>query len=159
MIIRILTAAISGLLFGAGLYIAQMTDPTKVLAFLDLSLMATGQWDPSLILVMGGGFAVMALAHLVRRFGMKKALFDISFRLPDTKDISSSLLWGSALFGLGWGLAMGPKLLGGLCWTGDRQSCFSTLCKPDFCTGDGAGQLGQRLACEPPPVTNLLACL
>ena len=62
----------SGLLFGAGLYIAQMTDPTKVLAFLDLSLMATGQWDPSLILVMGGGFAVMALAHLVRRFGMKK---------------------------------------------------------------------------------------
>lgn len=105
MIIRILTAAISGLLFGAGLYIAQMTDPTKVLAFLDLSLMATGQWDPSLILVMGGGFAVMALAHLVRRFGMKKPLFDISFRLPDTKDISSSLLWGSALFGLGWGLA------------------------------------------------------
>ena len=105
MIIRILTAAVSGLLFGVGLYIAQMTDPTKVLAFLDLSLMATGQWDPSLILVMSGGFAVMALAHLVRRFGMKKPLFDISFRLPDTKEISPSLLWGSALFGLGWGLA------------------------------------------------------
>ena len=153
MIIRILTAAISGLLFGAGLYIAQMTDPTKVLAFLDLSLMATGQWDPSLILVMGGGFAVMALAHLVRRFGMKKPLFDISFRLPDTKDISPSLLWGSALFGLGWGLAgycPGPAI---------ASLAFSTLCKPDFCTGDGAGQLGQRLACEPPPVTNLLACL
>ena len=100
MIIRILTAAVSGLLFGAGLYIAQMTDPTKVLAFLDLSLMATGQWDPSLILVMGGGFAVMALAHLVRRFGMKKPLFDISFRSQ-----RRGFLWGSALFGLGWGLA------------------------------------------------------
>jgi len=105
MIARILTAALSGLLFGAGLYIAQMTDPTKVLAFLDLSLMATGQWDPSLILVMGGGFAVMAIAHLIRRIGMKKPLFDGTFRLPEITNVSPSLVWGSALFGLGWGLA------------------------------------------------------
>ena len=55
----LVTAAVSGLLFGIGLYVSQMVDPLKVLRFLDFTAIPTGGWDPSLALVMIGGLAVM----------------------------------------------------------------------------------------------------
>jgi uncharacterized protein len=89
-----------GLLFGLGLLLAGMTDPAKVLAFLDLA----GAWDPSLALVMGGGIAVglVAFALAKRR---QRTLLGGPMMLPTATDIDRRLLGGSALFGLGWGLA------------------------------------------------------
>jgi len=89
-----------GLLFGLGLLLAGMTDPAKVLAFLDLA----GAWDPSLALVMGGGIAVglVAFALAKRR---KRTLLGGPMLLPTATAIDRRLLGGSALFGIGWGLA------------------------------------------------------
>ncbi|MGB0843436.1 MAG: DUF6691 family protein [Alphaproteobacteria bacterium] len=98
------SAAISGFLFGAGLYISQMTDPTKVISFLDLTRIPKGNWDPSLVFVMAGGFAVMAVAHLIR----KRAQHPVAatkFQLPTSIKIDKSLVLGSAIFGIGWGIA------------------------------------------------------
>ena len=97
------TAAISGLLFGAGLYVSQMVDPFKVLRFLDFGAIPTGGWDPSLAFVMAGGLAVMVVA--VRLAGRRAApLFDTQFHGPDYTRIDSPLVVGSALFGIGWGM-------------------------------------------------------
>ncbi len=97
------TAAISGLLFGAGLYVSQMVDPFKVLRFLDFGAIPTGGWDPSLAFVMAGGLAVMVVA--VRLAGRRAApLFDMQFHGPDYTRIDSPLVVGSALFGIGWGM-------------------------------------------------------
>jgi uncharacterized membrane protein YedE/YeeE len=89
-----------GLLFGWGLMIAGMTDPGKVIGFLDLA----GAWDPSLAFVMGGAIAVGFFA-----FGMAKKrtsnFFGGALHLPTSKDIDKRLVIGSLLFGAGWGLA------------------------------------------------------
>ena len=89
-----------GLLFGWGLMIAGMTDPGKVIGFLDLA----GAWDPSLAFVMGGAIAVGFFA-----FGMAKKrttnFFGGALTLPTSKDIDKRLVIGSLLFGAGWGLA------------------------------------------------------
>ena len=89
-----------GLLFGWGLMIAGMTDPGKVIGFLDLA----GTWDPSLAFVMGGAIAVGFFA-----FGMAKKrttnFFGGALHLPTSKDIDKRLVIGSLLFGAGWGLA------------------------------------------------------
>ena len=96
---RIISGLASGLLFGAGLAIAGMTNPNKVLNFLDLS----GAWDPSLALVMIAAIPVSAFAfRLARR--RRRPWFDESFVLPGTTRLEASLVIGSALFGLGWGL-------------------------------------------------------
>ena len=98
------TAALSGLLFGAGLYVSQMVDPLKVLRFLDFTAIPTGGWDPSLAFVMGGGLAVMALAVVYgRRRG--RPLFDSRFHEPAYNRIDAQLVIGSALFGVGWGMS------------------------------------------------------
>lgn len=101
-------ALAAGLLFGAGLTIAGMTDPRRVRGFLDLF----GRWDPTLVFVMIGAVAVMALAWRLRR-GLKHPIFGGEFALPDRQSIDARLLIGSALFGIGWGLAglcPGPAL-------------------------------------------------
>ena len=89
-----------GLLFGWGLMIAGMTDPGKVIGFLDLA----GAWDPSLAFVMGGAIAVGFFA-----FGMAKKrtsnFFGGALHLPTSQDIDKRLVIGSLLFGAGWGLA------------------------------------------------------
>lgn len=90
---RNLIAGISGLVFGLGLILSGMTDPHKVLGFLDI----TGLWDPSLAFVMGGAVLVAALAFAVA--GRRGALA----RLPVAVD--RRLLLGAVLFGIGWGLA------------------------------------------------------
>jgi len=96
----LVAAFIAGLLFGIGLYVAQMVNPEKVLAFLDIS----GRWDPSLALVMGAAVGVTALGFpLVFRRG--KPLWAAGFSLPTYHDIDRPLLLGAALFGIGWGIA------------------------------------------------------
>ena len=98
----------AGFLFGAGLTVSQMVNPSKVIAFLDI----TGEWDPSLAFVMGGALLVTFIGY---RFILRSTtpLFENSFRLPTRKDIDAPLLYGSALFGIGWGVAglcPGPAL-------------------------------------------------
>jgi uncharacterized protein len=91
---------ISGLIFGLGLIISGMTNPDKVIRFLDI----TGIWDPSLVFVMIGGIAV---AFVGFKFVQHKSqtVFDDPIHLPDATHISKELVIGSLLFGAGWALA------------------------------------------------------
>ncbi|MDZ7937538.1 MAG: YeeE/YedE family protein [Rhodoferax sp.] len=89
-----------GLLFGLGLMLAGMTNPAKVLAFLDLA----GAWDPSLALVMGGGIAVGLGAFAIAK-RRQRTLLGGPLMLPAATTVDRRLLVGSALFGVGWGLA------------------------------------------------------
>ncbi len=105
---RVLSALIAGLMFGVGLAVSGMSDPAKVLNFLDIA----GTWDPSLAFVMGGAVAVAFFGFRVLR-GRSKPLFAESFAWPMARDIDRPLLTGAALFGLGWGLGgfcPGPAL-------------------------------------------------
>jgi uncharacterized membrane protein YedE/YeeE len=100
----LVTAAVSGALFGAGLYVSQMVDPQKVLRFLDFTAIPSGGWDPSLAFVMGGGLIVMFLAvQYSRRLG--KPLFDTAFHEPEYTRLDAPLVVGAALFGIGWGMS------------------------------------------------------
>ena len=102
-------AFLSGLIFGIGLIVAGMANPAKVLGFLDLA----GMWDPSLALVMAGAIAVGSLAfQLAKRRTL--SLLGLSLQLPDARQIDRSLIVGSVVFGIGWGLAgicPGPGLV------------------------------------------------
>jgi uncharacterized membrane protein YedE/YeeE len=98
-----------GLLFGLGLMLSGMTDPGKVIGFLDLF----GTWDPSLALVMGGAIMVGFFAFTVAKKRTSSFLGG-ALRLPTNTDIDKKLLIGSLLFGAGWGLAgfcPGPALV------------------------------------------------
>lgn len=90
----------AGTLFGAGLALGGMTDPARVRGFLDLF----GAWDPTLAFVMGGAVLVMAIAWRVQP-RMARPLFASAFALPDRSDLTMRLIGGSALFGIGWGIA------------------------------------------------------
>lgn len=90
----------SGTIFGSGLALGGMTDPARVRGFLDLF----GAWDPTLAFVMGGAVLVMALAWVVQK-RMQRPVFAEGFSLPDRSDITPRLVGGSALFGIGWGIA------------------------------------------------------
>jgi len=97
---KLLPPVISGTLFGAGLTLSGMTDPARVRGFLDVF----GQWDPTLAFVMGGAVIVMAIAWRIQS-RMRRPLFGEKFSLPDRRDFDGKLVAGSALFGIGWGLA------------------------------------------------------
>ena len=97
---RLLPPLASGTLFGAGLTLSGMTDPARVRGFLDLF----GIWDPTLAFVMGGAVLVMAAAWRIRA-RMARPLFGDKFSLPERGDLDPRLLAGSALFGIGWGIA------------------------------------------------------
>ena len=102
-------ALISGLMFGAGLLMSGMTRPEKVIGFLDV----TGAWDPSLAFVMVGAIAVYSLAAMTARRQIRPCWAD-SFHWPSTLNVDARLVGGSALFGVGWGLAgycPGPALV------------------------------------------------
>ena len=99
-LLRNLAALASGVIFGLGLSLAQMTNPDKVLNFLDMR----GAWDPSLLFVLGGAVVLSAVAfHFV--FKRQAPLWDSMFHLPLLKEIDRPLIIGSALFGVGWGLS------------------------------------------------------
>ena len=97
--VALLAAFACGLLFAIGLIAGGMTQPSKVVAFLDVA----GAWDPSLALVMGGALATHAL---LRRFVLRRSrpMFAATFSLPSQVDIDARLLVGAAMFGAGWGL-------------------------------------------------------
>lgn len=105
----LVAAFAAGLVFGIGLILSGMTDPGKVIGFLDVA----GSWDPSLAFVMGGAILVGFFAFA---FGGKRAktLLGHPLYLPQRRDIDYRLLGGSAVFGIGWGLAgfcPGPALV------------------------------------------------
>lgn len=95
-----LMALLTGLLFGLGLGLSQMIDRDRVLNFLDV----TGVWDPTLLFVLGGAVAVTAISF---RFVLRRPhpILTDKFQLPTKKDIDISLVVGSAIFGVGWGIA------------------------------------------------------
>lgn len=94
-----LSPLIVGLVFGLGLCLSGMTDPRKVLAFLDLA----GDWDPSLALVMGSALAVAFVAY---RIAGKRtlSLTGEALQIPAITTIDAKLIGGSMIFGIGWGL-------------------------------------------------------
>lgn len=105
---HIISALFIGLLFGIGLIVSGMTDPSKVIGFLDLA----GRWDPSLGFVMGGAIMVGLVAF---RFaaGRTRSLLGDVMRLPTASRIDRRLVLGGLAFGAGWGLAgycPGPAL-------------------------------------------------
>jgi uncharacterized membrane protein YedE/YeeE len=105
----LLMPLLAGLVFGLGLIISGMSDPSKVLGFLDLA----GAWDPSLALVMGGAVSLGALAFAWAR-RHSRSLTGRPMRLPTATRIDRRLVLGSLTFGIGWGLVgycPGPALV------------------------------------------------
>lgn len=115
-------ALLSGMLFAIGLGVAGMTQPSKVIGFLDLF----GQWDPSLAFVMAGAIAVYMPVHrVVKERG--RAVLTPHLQIPARRVIDRRLLTGAALFGVGWGLA-------GFC-PGPALVSLTTLAKPALVFG------------------------
>ena len=106
---RSVVAFVGGVLFAIGLVLGGMTDPAKVINFLDF----TRNWDPSLAFVMGGAIAVYApVNRIVSR--RENPVLDDRFHMPTRKDVDLRLIIGSVLFGIGWGLGgfcPGPALV------------------------------------------------
>jgi uncharacterized membrane protein YedE/YeeE len=98
--VNALVALGAGFVFGMGLWLSGMANPQKVLGFLDVA----GDWDASLMLVMAGAVMVTTIGFrwVLRR---EKPLLENTFHLPTKKDIDLPLVAGSAIFGLGWGIA------------------------------------------------------
>lgn len=104
------SALLAGLLFGTGLMLSGMGQPTKVQNFLDFF----GQWDPSLALVMVGAIAVAWWPFRLAQRASRPPVGAVAFELPTNTTIDARLLSGAALFGIGWGLAgycPGPALV------------------------------------------------
>ncbi len=97
---KTLMGYLAGLLFGLGLAIGGMTDPTRVLNFLDVF----GDWDPTLMFVLGGAVVTTFVGYrlVLRR---SQPLFAQAFQLPTRRDLDARLIGGAALFGVGWGLS------------------------------------------------------
>lgn len=105
---QIVMALIAGLIFGLGLILSGMTNPAKVIGFLDLA----GNWDPSLAFVMAGAIAVSFLPFQLAK-NRSMAILGGPVRMPTATDIDRRLVLGSVAFGVGWGLAgycPGPAL-------------------------------------------------
>ena len=97
---KLLVAILSGILFGAGLTVAQMVDPNKVLSFLDIS----GDWDPGLGFVMAAAFSVFSLAYWIL---IKKRTISLTggpIGISSKAIVNKQLIIGAAIFGLGWGV-------------------------------------------------------
>ncbi len=111
----IVAAGVCGLIFGAGLIVGGMTQPSKVIGFLDIA----GAWDPSLAFVMGGAIGVfLPLFRLIQK--RRAPVYALRFTLPTRRDVDAPLLLGAALFGVGWGLV-------GYC----PGPAFTTLAAPE----------------------------
>jgi uncharacterized membrane protein YedE/YeeE len=141
-----LSAFAAGLVFGIGLILSGMTDPGKVIGFLDLA----GRWDPSLAFVMAGAIAVGFVAFtLAGRRG--RTFLGGEMRLPTRRDIDARLVAGSAVFGIGWGLAgfcPGPALVAlgaGI----DQAALFVGAMLAGMVIYDAAERLAARKASSP----------
>ncbi len=97
---RFVLTYLTGLVFGLGIALSGMANPAKVLNFFDIA----GTWDPSLIFVMGGAMLTTMAGYF---FILKRPTpaFDTAFHLPQAKAVDAKLIGGSALFGIGWGIA------------------------------------------------------
>jgi uncharacterized protein len=108
----VLLQFVIGLVFGLGLLISGMSDPAKVLNFLDFGGIRAGTWDPSLAFVMAGAVAMTFIGYklVLKR---SRPLFAEKFHLPGKADVDRRVILGPAIFGVGWGLAgfcPGPAL-------------------------------------------------
>jgi hypothetical protein len=106
-----LASLVCGFIFGLGLVISGMIQPTKVLGFLDFFGIPSGAWDPSLAVVMAAGLAVTGIGYALVR--PRTPIFDTQSRWPTATAIDRPLLAGAVLFGIGWGLVglcPGPAL-------------------------------------------------
>lgn len=97
---RALTDLLSGLLFGLGLILSGMTNPAKVIGFLDVA----GAWDPSLAFVMLGAILIAFFAFNIAK-NKSHAYLGLPMLLPSAHQIDMKLMLGASLFGVGWGLA------------------------------------------------------
>ncbi|WP_417838897.1 DUF6691 family protein [Tritonibacter scottomollicae] len=97
---KVIFAGLTGLVFGIGIAVSGMMNPAKVLNFFDVA----GQWDASLAFVMGGALIVTALGYRLVWL-RSKPVFEDQFQIPGSTRIDRKLLGGSALFGIGWGIA------------------------------------------------------
>jgi uncharacterized protein len=89
-----------GVVFGSGIVVSGMANPAKVINFFDVA----GSWDPSLAFVMGGALVVTAVGYRIV-FGRARPLFEGRFVLPTARNLDARLIGGSAVFGVGWGIA------------------------------------------------------
>jgi uncharacterized membrane protein YedE/YeeE len=96
---KTLAGLVCGIIFGLGLAISGMINPAKVIGFLDVA----GSWDPTLAFVMGGALLVAVPAYSVI-LGRRCPFLVEKFSLPTKSRLDGPLVWGSALFGVGWGL-------------------------------------------------------
>ena len=106
---RLAVSLIAGGIFGFGLSLSRMIDPARVLGFLDI---ASGHWDASLMFVLAGAVLVAVPGMMIQRH-MARPVLDDQFHLPAKTAIDTKLVAGSAIFGIGWGLAgfcPGPAL-------------------------------------------------
>jgi|SRR5450759_4552691 uncharacterized membrane protein YedE/YeeE len=108
----ILFQFVIGLIFGFGLLLSGMSNPAKVLNFLDLAGIRSGSWDPSLAFAMAGAIAVTFIGF-DRVLRQPQPLLGETFHLPTKQELDIRIISGPAIFGLGWGLAgfcPGPAL-------------------------------------------------
>jgi uncharacterized membrane protein YedE/YeeE len=89
-----------GVIFGTGIVMSGMANPAKVINFFDVA----GSWDPSLIFVMGGALVVTAIGYRLV-FGRARPIFEGKFMVPTARNLDARLIGGSAVFGIGWGIA------------------------------------------------------
>ena len=97
---RLFVTYLIGLVFGVGISISGMANPAKVLNFFDIA----GTWDPSLIFVMGGALVTTFIGYKLV-FGRSAPVFGEVFSVPNSRMIDMRLIGGSAIFGIGWGIA------------------------------------------------------
>lgn len=97
---KLIAIYLIGVVFGVGISISGMANPAKVLNFFDIA----GTWDPSLIFVMGGALVTTFIGYKLV-FGREAPVFEAGFSVPTSRTIDAKLVGGSAIFGIGWGVA------------------------------------------------------
>jgi len=97
---RLVLIFLIGVIFGTGIVVSGMGNPAKVINFFDVA----GAWDPSLAFVMGGALIVTAVGYRLV-FGRTRPLFEGRFMVPTARNLDARLIGGSAVFGVGWGIA------------------------------------------------------
>jgi uncharacterized membrane protein YedE/YeeE len=97
---RLIVIYLIGVIFGTGIVLSGMANPAKVINFFDVA----GTWDPSLAFVMGGALIVTAIGYRSSS-AAQRPLFEGRFNLPTARKLDARLIGGSAVFGIGWGIA------------------------------------------------------